>query len=51
MKEVKEQNRLLENALEINAIHEFSTSDTENEEDICDLIPIDDRNVGGLHCT
>lgn len=53
LKEVKEyneqqHNRLLENALEINAIHEFSTSDTENDEDICDFIPIDDRNAGGL---
>ncbi|CAC5393356.1 unnamed protein product [Mytilus coruscus] len=53
LKEVKEyneqqQNRLLENALEINAIHEFSTSDTVHDEDFCNFIPIDDRNAGGL---
>ncbi|CAC5405282.1 unnamed protein product [Mytilus coruscus] len=44
----QQQNRLLENALEINAIHEFSTSDTVHDEDICNFIPIDDRNAGGL---
>ncbi|CAC5381643.1 PIF1 [Mytilus coruscus] len=52
-REVKEcneqqQNRLLENALKINAIHEYSTSDTVHDEDICNFIPIYDQNAGGL---